>query len=90
MGEEKWGGSFSFSALQFAGLNLSGKIDNFIDNLHISVIGVTKMDATSLKNLPANLSKLAALELFIVCKGFKTISPVVGLNVKFRLSMFQL
>ena len=60
-----------------AGLHLLGKVDSFIDKLQISVIGVTRMDEPSLRNLPATLSNPAALVVLMLCKHFKTISSVL-------------
>jgi len=72
-----------------SGLASNPAVGNLMDKLHICVIGLTKMDAPSFRNLPANLSKPAALEVLIFCKSFKTVSWVAGFRVKFRLSKFR-
>ena len=75
------------SGFNLAGLPCSGKIDDLIDKLHKSVIGVAKMAAPSFRNFPASLSRPAALEVFMSSRCFKTVSLEVGVSVKLRLSM---
>ena len=64
-------------------------MDKLIDKLHISLIGAARIDAPSLRNLPANLSKPAAFEVFMFCKCFKTVSSVVGFNTKLVYRCFH-
>ena len=64
----------------FASLQGSGKILDFMEKLHISVTGFAKITAPFCKNLPGRLSIAAALEISIFFNSFRTISSVVGFS----------
>ena len=68
--------------LSLACLHLSGKVDKCIDKLHICVNGVARTLAPSFKNLPAILSKLAALAGFILLRRLSTIVSSISEKVR--------